>query len=448
MKTLILDHISVIEDQPSFPTTSSIAGGATSITFAHINSNYGVNSYLWLDYGKSNGEIVRITDITPSSNTFTITATKYAHAINTIGYNIRYDQVEFAHSDNTSQNPTLLALLAINPSQNETIYSDLAHNDGFGYIRLYNSETEVYEPIYSGPSPYNVGRNTVKFCLDQALQNLNLQDRPNFITPDYAVGLINSLESSHAQQSKRPIEVQEREYNLGTLRQGEWELPLPENIAERYTNKSIESLRVAGGEELTFVFKNEFNQYLENSFYTDLSGTLQTTDTVVNVVDASGLPSSGSVNIGNDKVAYTSRTDTVLSGISGVTTNHSTGDMVTAGMKQGKPTHFTIWNNKIYVYPVMGDEQAGYPFYIDYFSRMGERIQSLYTTTIFEDLNVPIKWLEYHIIKKDNQGQMTQAERDTKNEFDKFWRQYSGMQGKVAKNTLGHYMDRYFKGRR
>jgi len=448
MKLLELEHKNIIDRQPEYNLSASIGVGVTAIQVNNIEASYGVNSYLWIDYGKTNGEIVLVSEVNETTNTFTVSATKYGHAPNSLLYNIEYNQVDFAYSVNTTVSPSRLILMDIVASRGETSYTDLVNIEGLGYLRLYNEATDTFEPMYSGPSPYKIGTQTVKFAIDMALQNLHFQDKKYFMTDTYVVGLMNVLEASHGQKMKRPMEVQEREFNLGTLNQGEWELPLPANIAEKFTNRSIEHLRIKGSTELQFMYKNEFNKYLAETAYDELNSGLQTTDLEVTLKDATSFPSAGYVYIGNDKVTYTSRSSTKLLGVSGITAAHNTGTLVTAGLTQGKPHTFTIWNNKIYVYPVMGNEFAGYPMYMDYFSKLGQRLQSIYDEHIFESINIAVMWLEKHAIKKDNQGSLTSGQRSAEQEFEDFWSDYLSGQSKVSKNKLKHSMDRRFNRNR
>lgn len=446
MKQLLLSHENIIQNQPNTNLSSSYASGVSSIVGDNIEDFFAVNSFIWIGYGKENGEIVRMTSINKTTNTIGITPTKYSHDMNESIYNIMYNQVEFSWSETKETNPQGLVILDLVGSEQETVYQDLLHTEGYGYVRLYNSQTLQYEPLYSGAIPYKIGVNTVAHIRYMAMENLGMRDNLNFADDTYIIGLMNSLESMYAHQLKRPLEVQEREYKLGSLAQGEWELNLPSNISDRYSPRSIQSVRLAMGDVLEFKFKNDFDGFLENTFYTTTTAITNIGATVINVSDSSGFNTDGGTALfGVDTITYTGISGNTLTGVTGVTVQHALGSLITSGLLQGKPQYYTVFNEKMYVYPIMGDEYAGKPIYIDYISKLGERIQSLYDNTIIEDTNLCIKWLEANLIRKDNQGAMTSGESNAMGEFERYLRKYLGNQGKGEKNVLKHHMDGYFR---
>lgn len=446
MKQLVLEHKPIIDESPDSRLSQAYSAGSGSIVVDNAEDFFATDSYVWLDYGKENAEIIQVAS--RSGNTLTLSAnTAYAHNIGATVHSLNYNQVRFYRSTTTIGSPTELATVDLTASSGSTVYNDLVNTTGFAYIKLYNEATDTLETVFTGPDPYLVSTLSGRSIFDTALINLNLESKA-IVDDDWAIHQLNYLEGVYAQKMKRPIEVQVKEYSLGTLEQGDWKLSMPTNIAEKNTFRSVETVRIMGSIELEFKPKDRFDDYLRNSFYGYLNGQIVSGATSILLDSAAGLPSSGSVKIGSDTVTYTGISTNTLTGVTGVTQTHATGKLVSQNIEQGVPRFYTIWGDELYVYPIMGDEKAGFPIIMDYYSKLGSRIQSIYDEVIFDSPQIAVSWLEKRLMRREKKGDYSSGERESGREMEQFMQDYLMKQGVPSSNVLRHKLDARMKRRR
>ena len=151
---------------------------------------------------------------------------------------------------------------------------------------------------------------------------------------------------------------------------GVQEYDLPYNIQDKNSNDSIVNIHVRNYKILEWADAEKWEQLSETLIKSELAANVATTDTTINLVDGADFTTSGSILVGGDSIDYTGRSTNQLTGVTNITSAHFTADPVFQQPNTGNPTHYTIRNGKLLLYPVPNTEYDLFNIYISYYKNI------------------------------------------------------------------------------
>ena len=151
---------------------------------------------------------------------------------------------------------------------------------------------------------------------------------------------------------------------------GVQEYDLPKNIQDGNSNDSISNIHIRNYPILEWADDEKWEELSGTLIKTELSADVVTTDTTINLVDGADFASSGSVYIGGDSISYTGRSTNQLTGVTDISTAHFTADPVYQQPNTGNPTHYTIRNGKLLLYPVIDTTYDDFNIYVTFFKNI------------------------------------------------------------------------------
>ena len=374
-KTLIADNTYLTADQKYTYLSADAAAAATTLTVDSI-IGFAVDLILLIgEFGTENSEIVKTHASTaPTGSTVTLaSALSFDHNQGDKVTIINFDQMEFSQASTATGTKTVLETIAIQADQLNTISRDTTWTTGtrFGFVRLKDTIGTTYSP-YSDPVDYTgYASNSVRYIINYALNERNKSGFTDNVTHDFCIEEINSCLAKIKGKRKHWINLQEFDYSLGSLTRGEWRIALPTNMYQ-YSNKSILAVHYAGEANLEYRDEREWNNELEDTFYTDCPSGATAGDTTLTLTDSTDFKSSGTVMVAGMKITYTGNSANVLSGIpasgtGSITSNISADAMCWQGdYQEGVPEIYTIKEGYIYCYPLVDSTYTGKNLYADY----------------------------------------------------------------------------------
>ena len=139
-----------LSNSPKTLIATAIAATATSITVKNT-AGFTSNDYIQIgETGAEKTEIVQATTVT-SPDTFTVSATKYAHGVDTPIYDLIYNQARFYRSTDGGTTYALVSTTNITPDSATTIYNDLSSLATYYYKTCFYNSTTGLESTYSQP---------------------------------------------------------------------------------------------------------------------------------------------------------------------------------------------------------------------------------------------------------------------------------------------------------
>src|SRR3989304_7940792 len=131
--------------------STAIAAAATAITVKNTSS-FASSDYIQLgETGAEKTEIVKITTVTAPTSFAVVTATAYAHGVDTPIYGLLYNQVKFYRSIDGGVTYSLLATTDITPDSATTIYNDTNAVATYYYKSSFYNSTSTLESQKSQP---------------------------------------------------------------------------------------------------------------------------------------------------------------------------------------------------------------------------------------------------------------------------------------------------------
>jgi hypothetical protein len=114
------------------------------------------------------------------------------------------------------------------------------------------------------------------------------------------------------------------------------------------------------------VFLNQTDYYIGSTLAADVA----LIDVTITLTDSSDFPDSGTIYINGDSIDYTGNTRSTgtLTGVTGITAIHSTGEEVWQTYNHGAPIMFTARGKKLLIDPIPGSAEDGHNIYIDYWA--------------------------------------------------------------------------------
>lgn len=150
---LKLNNHSLVDENPSTVLTTAVSAGGTTLA-VRDNTGFSNQSYIIIgEIGEEGTELKQINAVVTAGTSLTITATTFAHSVDTPIYLINFNRAEFSRATTITGTKTILTATSntpITPDQEFTSYNDGTNTTGFGFGRWYNSTANAFSPYSSG----------------------------------------------------------------------------------------------------------------------------------------------------------------------------------------------------------------------------------------------------------------------------------------------------------
>lgn len=412
----------LVRGKPKTYITVGIASASATLTVESING-FAISKFLIVgNIGEERTEVIKIHTATPpSGSTITLaTNTVYRHEKGTPVFLTDYDQVRFYRDTETdidaavfADATALAAASTIQVDQMESIYDDTTNTTGHGFYQFQNSATAAVDTP-SDPIPYTgFALDAADSIIERALSlagesvnpNLRYEDLFKFLS-DY-VAMLNS-------KNTRWSEAKVLDHEMSDITAGVWEYTLPSNIAKNTDPSAIINLRLSNSRPLTYIPKRVWNQYTVDLIFSRLSAALLTSDVVVDMDNSAAFADNGTVMIKGDSIAYTgnTRASERLTGVTGVVAaGHSIDDYVFQQYTDGVPSYYTVFNNKIRLWPIPSADQANEVLYADYYQKI-PKVNSLGDRILITNIQSAVDYMAYRIKRHVAGGSLQLTDED------------------------------------
>jgi hypothetical protein len=417
---------------PSSYMTVEKASGQTAITLAN-NDGYADNDPVLFE--GFNNPLAEIKDVTASptyGTAIAVSATTFAHGINTPVYRLPFDQIEVSGTDTTGGVKTTIATIDINPTAPYTEYNIAGETSyAYYYVRFYNSfDSSPYHGAYSDEiESTDFGSRTVGFIRRQAFQNIG-STFEGWLTPQWIYDNIYFCEVDVMKEKETWGQLSVLDYDLGNVTVGMRCIAMPTDIDITKTNRGIIGVRVGVDENLDWFDWKEYQEEMSGVGYTTVASTGSVGASTVVLTDSSDFDDEGTLyiydGIYNHIIQYTTndRTTNTLGGFTFVSVTQLSDNTILStqegtaltlayeitasgytwqNMDTGTPTRFTINNGYIYFDVPISSDYIGRNIWIDYF-KTASRPNSDGAEVLFNDSELYVRYLEMKIKKRRNNG--------------------------------------------
>lgn len=409
----------LIGNVPQTLLTVNTASGVTSLSVKN-SSGFSSTLYPFLIIGEIGNQGTEIVATTAISNISTITCgvTSFPHSASTPVYAVKYNQVELSWASIVGGSKTVIATIALTPDLINTIYYD-TDSGAYYYARFKNTVGTIFSP-YSDPAPvegYTIYSS--RSIIDAALGEIN-KKTSDVLSDQFAFQMLDSFQSDVLREQKRWSFMQNFDAIIGQFNVGGWQIPMPSDIDDPNTNKSIYNIRVGANGRLTWIDKEKWDDFIFNTAYSTLVNNLDIGDLIMTIADSNDFnhltenntDGSGTVIIGGNSYDYSA--NDIATGVLTLTTVISSANTAIAGqyvfqnVNQGLPQYFTIFDGFVWYWPVTSSEYDGNNAYMDYYTKQ-IRIQSDSQEIIVPDPDAASYYLQWKFLKKLNNGEETEG---------------------------------------
>lgn len=448
MKNIKVQNQELLEDASSSNLSASVTSGTGTISVYSI-ADFAVDKILLIgEFGQEGSEIIKTHGTTtPSGTTVTLLSnlTK-SHPKDTKVYILPYDQVQFYHATTTTGTKTQMGSdTDINEESTETLYTDSTYTSGYYFTRFYNSIDNTYSD-YSDPIPYGgLASNTVGYAIELAMNELK-KEFSDTLTYDMLLNETNACLRYVRGKLKRWSNVQEFDYVLDQMNRGEYSWDLPSTYYDPNSNRSMLQVRVGDGKALTYKDKKEFDEYFYEVAKTTVSTTAALGATSIVLTSSDDFPETGTFHAYVDNTAYDitvtandQSTNTIT--CSATTVELAAGTNVWYGESEDTPEYYSVWDGKLYIWPLCGSTNDGYNIYLDFYTEIVE-IDSDADEITLARFDMVKHWLKWQIRNiTENNGKLDFADGDfmmfTNIMTDAIRRESSGQKFKLSPQING-----------
>jgi len=387
--------------------SADVAAAATTLTVDSI-IGFAINKILLIgEIGNEDSEIIKThASTTPTGSTITLaSALTFAHTQGAKVYIINYDQLEISWCATADGTKSVLATIALQPDQLETIYDDTSKSTGYYFTRFKETIGTTYSD-YSDPIPYgDWATNQVGAVIEYALKRNKLKTFADSIDHTFCLSEINAcLKYVHGKR-KKWHRLQQFDYELGYTADSEWAFAVPSDMWG-YSNKSVLDIHLEGEEPLIYKDEREWNEMLEDVIYDQLSAAASAAATAIYLDDSYSFGDTGTVLCRGDEIDYT--VNAVATGkltCTALTNALADDSMVWKGSyKEGLPKYYTIKEGYVFIYPLVDSNYDNINVMIDYWKECPE-IDSDADTLDISRFDMVKYWLTWVIrAQKDHDG--------------------------------------------
>lgn len=358
--------------------TADAAAASGTITVDNY-LGFSDDDYLLLgNWGEPTAEIVQVNDASIDSTITLQSNTVNDHYADTPVTVIPYNQVQFFRSttdvDANSDASSLTQLgsdVNIMAYRKETIYVDETNTTGYIYIRFKNG---TFFSEYS--DGVDVAGNAYNSMDEIAKEACNI------------VGV--EVGSEHAKEEQLIRDANECK-NL-ILKKQDWVFELEEDLTSLSITTNVHRYALSGlttpmkypdskqgilnlwlgSTPLKFQDIIEMERNYEDVKQTTVASAITANDTSITLTNTYELAEAGTIYIGSDTITYTANAEStgVLTGCSGVDSNHSVGAYVWQSISPGRPEHYSVFNGNIHLDRPPESDLANYPIKIKYLKQI------------------------------------------------------------------------------
>lgn len=327
----------------------------TSSDVLSIGGFTGSNKYvLFGNFGDEQAEIVAFTSSTGS--TLTHAALTKDHPAGTPVYLLNANQVQFLRATTPTGSYSELAKVNIDAESLVTIYEDTTNSTGYGKAIFYNAAAAAVYGTYWEIVRYDQNdRKTRGFVKRVAMDRQNIPEGDPDITEEFLNDAI--IECDQRIRNEKINWKEEFGELVIETAVGDTSYDISSYFKEQLTISSVLYAK-CDGEEISVIPYDNFLSEIGSAVKTTLAADVALIDTTITLTDSSNFPDEGSILIGDDIIDYTDndRSTNVLSGVTGITSTHTTGDEVWYNMDTGAPQMVSVYNGVLYVYPFISQE--------------------------------------------------------------------------------------------
>jgi hypothetical protein len=227
----------------------------------------------------------------------------------------------------------------------------------------------VYGEQSDGVARTGLANNTVEEITKNAL-NLTNESINDKISREFCLRELNNWQDDVTARRDWSFELVTADTITSTTNENEYALSdLTYDLKHPNAASSVKSVRF-GSNILDWMDWHEYQDRLEGVAKTTVATEITASATSCVLTDTYEFAESGDILVGVDTATYTTNTETTatLSGIAATefTTTHAVGANVWQGINAGKPTKYTIYNDKFYVDVPVNSDNAGIKFKLDY----------------------------------------------------------------------------------
>ncbi len=378
MANIIRANNKELTNGADFSSLSSSATSAAGTISVYSITSFSVNDILLIgEFGQEGSEIVAVHSTTVPSGTTVTLATNLvkSHPKDTKVYIIPYNQVSFYSASTVTGDKTTLTTTAIDPEKEETTYADSATISGYYFARWYNSVASTYGDYSDALAITGHASNTVGYIINHAMTSLH-KEFTDVLTYNKLLEEINSCFRYIKGKLKRWSNVQEFDYTVGQMNRGEYNWSLPTTYYDKNSNRSMLQVKY-GNDPLDYKDKKEFDDYFEDVVKTTVATTAVLGATSIVLTSSDDFPETGTFKVYISNTAYDitvtandQSTNTLT--CSATTVEIPSGTNVWYGESENTPEYFSVWDGKLYVWPLCGSTNYGYNIYADFYTDIVE----------------------------------------------------------------------------
>ncbi len=340
--------------------------------------------------------------------------TVYPHSAGATIQLFQYDRAEFSTATAVDGSKTVLTTIAVWADNLSTNYIDNAASTGYYFGRFKNTISGTFS-AYSDPIPVNgYGIMTARAIIDSALGEINKTTSPT-LSDQFAFQQLDGFQTDVLKELKRWSFMQKFDEIVGEFTTGSWTLDMPDDIQDPNTNQSVYNIRVGSNGRMTWIDKAKWDDMIFNVAYTTLADDLEVGDLTMTLTDSSDFnhltdsntDGSGTVKIGNESYDYTANNTStgVLTLDTDITVDNvqDAGAWVFQNANFGLPTYYTIFDSKVWTWPITSDQYDGNNAYMDYYSKQ-IRITADSDEIVVPDSVAASLYLQWKFLKRLNNG--------------------------------------------
>lgn len=291
---------------------------------------------------------------------------------------------------------------------------------GSGTLTVYRSGLFSDAVTYGG-----MNQDTVAFIIDYALKRNSLDSFTKNITHEFCLEEINACLQFIQNKQIRWDDFQSLNTVLGQTTAGTFIYALQSDIYDSESNKSLITVRLARGENLTYKDHREFDDKNETMKYTQITTAASVADTTLNINNSYDFDDTGTVNVYSSgtkySLTYTGVTRSATAGaLTGVPAS-GTGSITVAlaanlyvyqNIDEGEPLYYTVRGGNLEITPVPDGSWDNLNIFTDYW-KVVTKVDSMADTIDNMRYELVKNWLVWKIrCQKENNGKLDYTDGD------------------------------------
>lgn len=411
--TVRVYHPEVLE--PITFLTATASAGAVSLT---VKNNAGFSNtdpqtlILLEGFGSSLAEIVRVDGAITLGSALPVTATTFAHGINTSISKVLYDQIEISGAATAGGSKTVIDTVSIQSSGkwSDFVVTGTTYNYYFARFKNSLSTTPYFSAYSDAVSATGFGVQTVGFIRRNAFKNVSETfSSTSRWDANWIYGQIYLCELDVLKEKDTWGQLVEQNYAVSTVTTGMQGFSLPSDIEDTQTKKSILGIRIGTKTNMDFIDRPTFEWVMQDACVTTLATQVNPSDTTVVLTDSSDIPDSGSINYEGTTYAFTAndRTTNTLSGFTAFAITIPAGSNIWYNVQFGEPRRYTVSDGFVYFDVPPSSDFNGRNIWIDYYKQATLPTTDA-ATVMFNDPQLYISWIEMAIKKEKANGVLAQ----------------------------------------